>query len=70
LTKHVHLEKIGSSLWRISIFVDLEGLMTWLRMFRGRGVVMCETVVEHGHLRTKATDIDAAFDDGHHNEVP
>ncbi len=57
---YIHMEKVTSSLWRISIFVNMETMREVMGWFRGKDVSLCQTVVEHGHPKTKVTPLDEA----------
>jgi hypothetical protein len=56
--KHVHLERINGSTYRLSVFVDIAGLKEFLGWLRGHGVMLCESILEHGHTKTKTTELD------------
>lgn len=56
--RYIHLEKINNSTWRLAFYADLAGVQEIVRWMRGRDVVLCEKIVEHGHLKTKATHVD------------
>jgi hypothetical protein len=55
---YLNIETINPGLYRVSAYVDMSGLLRFFHMLRGKPVGVNQTVVEHGHAKTKTATID------------